>query len=260
MFTHKPLVIGHRGAAALVPENTMPSFYLALETFKADMVEFDIHLTKDGIPVVIHDVKLDRTTNGKGYVSNYRFEEIRKLDAGFYFDPDGSQSFPQRGKGCHIPTLEEIFSTFPGRFLAIEVKIRSAEATDKVMELVKKYNAFECCIVGSKHDVVSNTMKTKYPQTRRFTSQKEVCKLLLDFQMKAGIKKDPQAVASIPVKSMGIVLDSKKWMDFLHEREMRVFYWTINEPAAIKQLAEKGTDGIISDHPEKLNQVLGRPI
>lgn len=260
MFETKPLVIGHRGAAALMPENTLPSFYLALERFKADMIEFDVHMTKDGIPVVIHDSRLERTTNGKGYVSDCRLEEIRTLDAGFYFDPDGNQSFPQRGRGIHIPALEEVLSVHAGHFLAIEIKMRSVEITDKVMGLVKKYRAEEHSIVGSKHDIVSKTMKNRYPETRRFSSQRDVCALLFDYKIRKGaVKKEPMLVASIPLKATGISLDSKKWMDFLQEREIRVFYWTINEPAVIKKLAQKGADGIISDHPGIVNQVLGRP-
>ncbi|MBI3312884.1 MAG: glycerophosphodiester phosphodiesterase [Candidatus Omnitrophica bacterium] len=250
MFETKPLVIGHRGAAALMPENTFESFSLALEKLKAGMIEFDVHITQDGVPVILHDERLERTTNGKGYVSNHRLEEIRKLDAGFYFDPDKNQSFPHRGKGIRIPTLEEVLSGFPKGLFAVEIKPRSAELTDKVMELVKKHDALKRSIVGSKHDIVSKTMKNKYPETHRFASEKEVCSLLFDSRKpKPGIKKDPLLVASIPTKSSGISLDSKKWMDFLHEREIHVFYWTINEPAMMKDLKEKGADGIISDNP-----------
>ncbi len=82
MSKKNPLVIGHRGASALMPENTLESFRLAFGEHAADMIEFDVHLSRDGIPVVIHDETLERTTNGQGFVANKTFAELKSLNAG----------------------------------------------------------------------------------------------------------------------------------------------------------------------------------
>ena len=100
------LILGHRGVAADYPENTMISFRKAIE-LNMDGIELDVQLSKDGEMVIIHDETLDRTTNGKGYVKDYSFEELRKLDAGSFKG--------DKFKGEIIPTLDEVFEFFKGK-------------------------------------------------------------------------------------------------------------------------------------------------
>src|SRR5699024_11167615 len=103
----RPLVMAHRGGAALAPENTLAAFHNAVE-LGVDMIQLDIHATKDGHLVVIHDDTMDRTTNGSGRVKDLTLTEIQTYDAGFHFiDPDGNKTF--KGKGVNVPTLEAVF-------------------------------------------------------------------------------------------------------------------------------------------------------
>jgi len=254
-----PLAIGHRGAAAFLPENTLPSFRLAFEKFKADMIEFDVHLTRDGIPVIIHDARLERTTNGRGYVAHHRYGELRKLDAGYRFDPDQSGCYPQRGRGIYIPALDDVFQTFPDRGLAVEIKVKSAELVHAVMALVNRYDARGRVIVGSRYALILKEMRAHFPEIRRFASRNEICRLLFDYRSgKRSAGKDPLLVASMPLRSMGMALADQGWIDYLHEREIRAFYWTVNDAATVKELAGKGADGVISDDPGLVHQALGR--
>ncbi|WP_238655020.1 glycerophosphodiester phosphodiesterase family protein [Paenibacillus piscarius] len=107
----KVYTIAHRGASGYAPENTLPAFELAVQ-MKADSIELDVHLTKDQIPVVIHDETVNRTTDGKGYVKNKTLEQLRQLDAGSWFN----QAYPMFArdlyKGLTIPTLDEVFDKF----------------------------------------------------------------------------------------------------------------------------------------------------
>ncbi len=255
-----PIIIGHRGAAALVPENTLASFQTALIEQKAPMIEFDVHLTKEGIPVIIHDATLERTTSGKGYVSHFTLAELQKLDAGFQFDPGHSGKFPFRGKGLRIPTFEEVLTTFPQHELSVEIKERSAAITYKVMDLIKKYKSESRCVVGSKYSVVSKTMRENYPGTRRFISQNEIVSHYFEFRRGASKSaKDPKAVASMPLEKCGLLFDHEDFIRFLHQKEMTVFFWTINDAAHVKDLAEKKADGIITDNPKAAYEALTRP-
>jgi glycerophosphoryl diester phosphodiesterase len=119
------LIVAHRGASALLPENTMPAFRRAVE-LGADAIELDVHLTADGQLAVIHDELVDRTTDGSGPVSEMTMDALRALDAGHGFtDADGA--FPQRGAGLAIPTLPEVLEWLPdGVGLVVEIKARAA--------------------------------------------------------------------------------------------------------------------------------------
>src|SRR6266478_2630499 len=107
----KPRVFGHRGAAGLAPENTLASFALGL-ALGADVLELDVHASRDGVIVVIHDPTLERTTNGTGAVRAQALYELQQLDAGYRFTRDGSD-FAYRHQGVRIPTLDTVLKQFP---------------------------------------------------------------------------------------------------------------------------------------------------
>src|SRR5699024_3639300 len=131
----RPLVIAHQGGEHLAPSNTLASFKNGYE-LGADVLQFDIHMTKDGHLVAIHDDTVDRTTDGSGRVNDMTLEEIKELDAGHYFeDLDGKYSF--RGKGLEIPTIEEIFKEIPGMKWNIEIK--DSNDPDLYKKIVEKY-------------------------------------------------------------------------------------------------------------------------
>ena len=103
-----PLVIAHQGGDELWPGNTMYAFEQAA-ALGVDVLEMDLHITKDGVLVVMHDETVDRTTDGAGKIEEMTLEEIKALDAGYDWSPDGGDTFPYRGQGIEVPTLEEIF-------------------------------------------------------------------------------------------------------------------------------------------------------
>ena len=107
-----PLVVAHRGGSALWPENTLRAFQAAT-TLGVDVLEMDLHSTADDVLVVCHDASLDRTTNGTGAIREQTHSKVRALDAGYHWTNDGGASYPFRGKGFRVPTLEEVFQRFP---------------------------------------------------------------------------------------------------------------------------------------------------
>lgn len=140
--SHHVLVAGHRGIRACCPENTMPSFRMAIE-LGVDIIEMDVNLSSDGVPVVIHDRKLDRTTNAIGYVSSKTFRELRQLDAGVRFNG----VFPD----CRIPSLEEFLalaSQQPKLLLNVEIKEKTAECMDKTVAQLRSFGLQDRCVIA----------------------------------------------------------------------------------------------------------------
>ena len=107
-FDQRPLVMAHQGGKGLRPENTLSAFEHAV-ALGVDVLEMDIHTTADGAPVVMHDETVDDTTDGTGPLLSFTSAELKELDAGYDWTPDDGQTFPYRGQGITVPTLEEVF-------------------------------------------------------------------------------------------------------------------------------------------------------
>ena len=116
-----PIVVGHRGASGERPENTLPAFERAVAQ-GAMVLETDVHISRDGVVVLSHDPDLARTTEAEGPIAARSFDELKALDAGYRFSPDGGRSFPQRGRKIRIPSLHEAFEAFPGIRFNVEIK------------------------------------------------------------------------------------------------------------------------------------------
>src|SRR5690554_1995342 len=121
LLSDQVLNIAHRGGGLLRPETTLPAFEHALAV-GADVLEFDLHASADGVIVAMHDDTVDRTTEGSGAIKDRSFAELRMLDAGYRFTTDDGQTYPYRGAGIQIPTLEEILLGFPDRYYLMEIK------------------------------------------------------------------------------------------------------------------------------------------
>lgn len=248
---NKPIVIAHRGASAYAPENTLAAVKKAI-SMGADMVEIDVQLTKDKQIVLMHDLTVDRTTNGKGRVKDLTFSEIRKLDAGSWF----SDEF----KGEKIPTLEEVIETINGKCkLLIEVKrvkTKKPEIEAKIIQLIDKYNAHGWCIVQSfETEVVKNiqSIDNSIECHKLVTMNIPVLPLHVDSRIKTGTIYKYKTVQGInPYYKM---LNKRK-VDKIHGRGQKIFTWTVNEIEDMKQMVELGVDGIITNYPDRLIEVL----
>ena len=139
-------IVGHRGNAAHAPENTIESFRQAVD-LGVDALELDVHLSRDGHVVVIHDSTLDRTTDGSGRVERLPLSEIRRVDAGARFTRDGGTTRPYRGTGVRVPSLDEVLGAFPRTPLLIEIKADAASGPARA--LIERHGAMDRCIVAS---------------------------------------------------------------------------------------------------------------
>ncbi len=253
---HRPLVIAHRGGAGLAPENTMPAFLNAYR-MGVDVLEMDVHLTKDGHLVVIHDSTVDRTTNGHGKVRDMTLAEIKSLDAGYRFTKDGGKTFPFRGKGITIPTLDEVMSAFPDARLNIEIKPDDEAAADKLAALVKAHHAENRVLVLSFHSKPLARFRYLMPNVATAASKSEI-KLfwLMDKLYMWRIFRPKPDALQIPLKwgkyriySPGLVRDA-------HKMGMQVHVWTVDDQQEMKRLIGQGVDGIITNRPDLLLELV----
>lgn len=244
-----PIVIAHRGGAGRHPENTLPAFHWASHICRAPMIEMDVHATRDGVPVILHDFTINRTTNGKGRISKLSHKEIAGLKNGLHY-------FKKWGKDpteeIRIPTLEDALKLCPNVQLAIEVKPASKKLVCEIVALVQKYNAEDRCIIGSEFHTVFQELEKNYPHIRRFCSLQKILEILFDYSLNRKGRLDPGCIASLPLSSMGIKLNSKAFIDYLHQRQIEVFYWTVNDIQTAEILAKRGADGIVTDYPDIL--------
>ncbi len=246
----RPWVIAHRGGAGLAPENTLVAFRNAV-SLGVDMLEMDIHMTKDGRLVVIHDKSVDRTTDGHGLVQEMTLNEIRKLDAGYHFTRDGGATFPYRGRGITIPTLLEVLTNFPTAKMSIEIKPDDVAVADALATLIKAQHAENRVIVVSFHRKVITRFRALISQTATGTSEPgiEIFWIMQRAHLWRLYRPVPD-VLQVPIRWRGYQIVTPGFITAAHRQGMKVQVWTINDPAAMRVLIKEGVDGIITDRPD----------
>jgi glycerophosphoryl diester phosphodiesterase len=254
-----PLLIAHRGGSLLAPENTLLAFERALAWWGADIFELDVQPTADGEVVVFHDATLDRTTDGSGLVAAHTLEEIRQLDAGFRFTPDGVE-FPFRGCGIRVPTLAEVLATFPG--VRINIEIKDGRAQERVWETIRETGATERVLIasGSTRD---RARLAGYPVP--VSAGREEITLFLA-QLRLPFRPYTPAVDALQVPDVweGRQVLSPALVEAAHARNIPVHVWTVDDPALMRRYLDWGVDGIVTDRPDLLGRILhqriGRPL
>ena len=252
--------VAHRGASSEAPENTLPAFELAFKKYRCDRVELDLHLTRDGVPVVFHDETLERTTDGVGWLRQFSLREIKALDAGFRFDPGGKGEFPYRGKGVKVPTLEEVLTIFSDRGFFLEIKDRGPEIGQKVFETLLRAGKNSKWVVGSFHGPTVRTFRRLAAgRVETFLAEDETVLAHVAFRLGFPKMKLAGQHASLPRTQFGFSLEGPQWIEFLHRSGAHVYYWTVNEISEMKELLRRGADGILTDYPNRLASLRGLP-
>ncbi|KXK12668.1 MAG: putative glycerophosphoryl diester phosphodiesterase [Chloroflexi bacterium OLB14] len=241
-----PIILAHRGDLTHAPENTLPAFSQAI-TKGADGIELDAKLTADGEVIVFHDMTVDRTTNGKGKVALFTLNEIRKLDAGTWFDAKFANT--------KVPLLEEVFETVgKNKLINIELTNYSTKndgLTKKVCELIKKHNNQKQIIFSSFLASNLKIAENIFPEIPR------------------GLLAMPSLIG-LWARSFGFMFGeyqalhphisdvSKEQVNRVHRLKRRVHVWTANTPEEITRLKDWGIDGIFTDDPALAVQTLSR--
>lgn len=226
-------IIGHRGYSAKFPENTLMAFQGAIDV-GADMIEFDVLLSKDRIPVVIHDDTLNRTTNGKGLVASLSLKELKKLDA---------------GKGETIPTLEEVLQLTQNKIpLHIEIKSEAVAKNESggieelTLELTGKYNIESTCVISSFSTIPLARIRKISP---RIAVAHTFDHSLNDTDKNTIEKLKPQAI-HLPIHKI-----KSSDMDYACVNGLQVSVYTVNSPVQMKLAQDLCVDGIFTNEVEK---------
>lgn len=225
------LNIAHRGFSARYPENTLAAFEAAIGA-GARLCELDVHLTRDRVPVVIHDEKLERTTSGQGMVGDLTLAEIKSLVA--------AGKFPEF-RNERVPTLEEVLALLHGRCgLNVEIKCRGAERA--VCDLIRR------------HDEVTSSMVSSFEWDTLAAVRG------IDPEIRLGLlaEEDPQRLleAAAGMRAFAINprfdLADRELCRQAHERGLKVLVWTVDAPEAMRALIGNGVDGIMTNYPDRL--------
>ena len=251
-----PRNIAHRGGRGLFPENTLYAFEHAL-AMNVQILETDAWLTLDGHVVLSHDASVDRTTEGHGLIMEMTLDEVKSLDAAYWFSRDGGQTYPLRGQDITIPTLEEAFQRFPDARFSIEIKQASPPMVEDTLSLIEEYGMSEKVCVGSFHDPVIQEVRRLKPDMCTGAALMEILLFTLLPRELLDQISIPAQVFEIPEEEIGIPILTQEFIDRARDRDMEVHVWTINDPADMRRILDMGVQGIITDYPDRLNRVIG---
>lgn len=247
----RPVVIAHRGGADLWPENTITAFQGAI-ALGADVLEMDVHQTADGVPVVIHDATVDRTTNGSGPVASFTLEELQDLDAGYTFVAlDAPDTHPMRGRNVTIPTLREVFETFPAVPMVVELKDDDPGLTDQVVELVREFERSRRTLLASFHEDVLKRVRRSDARLATHLTERESTAFLIASWFFSGHVISPAGEALLVPPRTGIVpVVTRRFLTAAEGRNLFVAAWTVNDERQMKRLLSRGVRGLITDRPD----------
>jgi len=278
----KALISAHRAGRNLAPENTMAAFKSCFENnneYSVDILEFDLHITKDKKLILLHDETLDRTSDcvdvfGEKDVrpQNKTIGELKQYNMGYNFTVNGTYIYRGENvdlKDCRIVTLEEVLDYLRSQETLwkkqfnyiIEIKNDGElgnEAMQLLYETIKKYDIIERTIVGTFNKSVSEYIDESCPDVIRSAGIAEVLDFYFSCMFNVNLEKKniKYKVLQIPYRDYVINLGKKSIIDYAHKYGIAVQYWTINKEKDIRHLTEIGADAIISDDPKLAYNVI----
>lgn len=238
----RPLIFAHRGASYKAPENTMAAFQLALEE-GADGIELDVHVSADGVPVVIHDARLERTTNGRGWITEWTVKELKTLDAGSWFDPEYAQE--------RIPLLEEVLAWIKPTSLHLNIELKDApkmsqDILERVVALVRAYDLGERVVISSFHHERLVHLKAIAPEIERAILY--VARLYQPWVYAA-------YVGASALHPYFEAVDAR-YVREVRAQGLAIRPYTVDDPQRIRELSAFGVTAVITNTPQQAKRAL----
>ena len=254
----RPMVIAHQGGEGLRPSNTLLAFENAV-ALGVDVLEMDVHGTRDGALVLIHDDTVDRTTDGSGRVLNFTLAELQQLDAGDYWTPDDGATYPYRGQGVRIPTLDEVVTTFPAVKYNIEIKQVEPSIAAPMCEALRRHGLTERTLVASFHATAMTEFRAACPEVATSMVESEIRPFFVLNTIFLGRLFTPPGTAfQVPEYSGNLHVLTPRFVRGAHANNVAVHPWTIDDPADMERFLDMGVDGIITDRPDLMLELLAR--
>lgn len=243
----RPLLFGHRGASAEAPENTLPAFERAVQA-GVDVLEMDVHLSRDGVVMVHHDAFLERTTNGSGRLNQHDYAELARLDAGYRFrGADGGFGF--RGRSCRIPRLSEVLEAFPKLAFNIEVKQEQPSMLAPVLAELERAGAESVLLAAANHRIMQELQAARTGLALGLSAEQcwEVWSRAL---LGRSLGKYQGRALQVPPRFRGVLpVATRRVIRLAHAAGIEVHLWTLNERTTAEHWLSRGVDGIMSDDP-----------
>ena len=252
-----PLVIAHRGGGGLAPENSLEAFENCRQMGGVHALEMDIHMTSDGVLVVAHDETVDRMTEGTGLIKDKTFAEVRALDFGYQWTADDGKTFPFRGQGVVMPTVEEVFGRFSDFIINIDIKQHEPLVVERFVLLIEQYNMQSNMVVGSFDSATVGLFRKLMPAVATCASYREV---LSFFTMNkvglAGLWPHQCVSMQIPEEAGRLKVVTPRFVRNLRSQGVQLHVWTVNDEADMRRLINAGVDGLITDYPDRMLELL----
>jgi glycerophosphoryl diester phosphodiesterase len=245
--------IAHRGGSKLRPENTLAAFDQAV-ALGVDAIECDVHLSRDGEVVVIHDATLERTTDATGAVAGLTAAQLARVDAGFRFGP--TEDFPFRGRQIGVPTLHELLDRYRDLPVVIEIKGQEAHVAERTMDVICQHDATRRVIVGGFSHAVIEAVRRRLPDLVTGASSLEVRRALRRSYFWLPPAPAAFGVLQMPFRLRGRRLLRRSFVQAAHRARLPVQAWVVDDPDEMRQLIGWGVTGIISDRPDVAVEVV----
>jgi glycerophosphoryl diester phosphodiesterase len=245
-------IIAHRGASGGAPENTIAAFDLAVRQ-GADAFELDVRLTGDGVPVVLHDATLERTTDAGGSLAGLSLDDLRQVDAGARFSPDGGRTFPYSRNKIGVPPLAKVLRAFPEMPLLIEIK--EVAAQEAVRQVLLEEHAVERCVLASEQEAALHLFRE--PPFTRGASGREISALYWATMLWRAAPACGYRLLSVPERYRGLVVPTRRFVAAAGRMQCPVHVWTVNHPATAQRLWARGVAGIVTNVPDRIRAARG---
>jgi glycerophosphoryl diester phosphodiesterase len=243
----RALVFAHRGGAKIGPENTIFAFERGIAA-GADGLELDVRLSRDGEVVVMHDATVDRTTSATGLVRRLSADELRGIDAAYWFAADGS--YPLRGHDIGVPRLADVLARFRTAVLIIELKENDTELAVRTIDLIRAEDATERVAIGSFHGRALRAARAYEPRIPTGSSREETRLALYASRLGLSPKWARYRAFQVPERRHATRIVSPRFVKHAHAAGVVVQVWTVDAPEDIQRLLSWGVDAIISDRPD----------
>lgn len=245
-------VMAHRGASGEYPQGTWLAFHMGLEQ-GADILEFDVHLSKDKQIIINHDADLKSNVGIADQIKDLDFGDIKLLDAGHEFTLDNGVTYPFRGQGLSLLALHELFEYFPGEKFNIEMKANDKELAEKIWQIITDYGVQDQVVIASQHTKAMNHFREiSNGSIKTSATIGELVGASLAWGTGWGWTYKPKFdVAQIP---FGIT--TKPYVRFFQKKGVRVDVWTVNDTKQIERAINMGVDGIMGDYPARIYEAL----
>jgi len=246
-----PIRLSHRGSRVLWPQNTMPAFRGAMD-LGCRYLETDLHVTADGKVVIFHDDHLDDLTNGTGKVWESEWGHLATLDAAYWFDPE--HDYPLRGTGIGIPLFADAAGALPDALWNLDLKQRGIEQT--VADEIARLHLEERVLIGSFHDSRIKRFRRIIKGTVATSAGPRETARALAAAAAGRAPGGPADAFQVPEGVGPLKVAGRRFVEAAHRAGKQVHVWTVNDPGTMHRLLDLGVDGIVTDRPDLLNEVL----